>query len=79
MSGSGKRTLTKQEQEYLHHMIPHHQLAVDMSEELLKTTNDSNLIHMCRTIIWQQKYEIWLMTDMLQNGTGWSSSLLSDK
>lgn len=76
MSGSGKRKLTPQEEEFLRHMIPHHQLAVDMAVELLKTTNDPNLIHMCRNIIQQQNYEIWLMKDMLSNGTGWNSSLL---
>jgi uncharacterized protein (DUF305 family) len=71
------RKLTPEEGEFLRHMIPHHQMAVDMSVELLKTTNDSNLIHMCRNIIWQQNYEIWLMKDMLNNGTGWNSSLLN--
>lgn len=76
MSSSGKRKLTPEEEEFLRHMIPHHQVAVDMSVELLKTTNDSNLIHMCRNIIWQQRYEIWLMQDMLNNGTGWNSTLL---
>jgi uncharacterized protein (DUF305 family) len=71
------RKLTPEEEEFLRHMIPHHQMAVDMSVELLKRTNDSNLIHMCQNIIWQQNYEIWLMKDMLNNGTGWNSSLLN--
>jgi uncharacterized protein (DUF305 family) len=49
---------------YLEHMIPHHQVAVDMSLLLQKTTNNPIMRHMCRKIIWQQNYEISLMTDM---------------
>jgi uncharacterized protein (DUF305 family) len=50
--------------EYIEHMIPHHQVAVDMSELLIPNTNDPLILHLCRNIIKKQKYEIWEMTHM---------------
>lgn len=52
---------------YIKHMIHHHQVAVDMSEHLLKYTRDPRMISLCRDIIWLQKYEIWQMRNMLQS------------
>jgi len=52
---------------YINHMIHHHQVAVDMSEHLLKYTQDPRMILLCRDIIWLQKYEIWQMNNMLQS------------
>ena len=52
---------------FLVHMIPHHQVAVDMSKLLLKTTCTPYMIDMCRNIIRLQSYEIWLMT-LIVNG-----------
>jgi uncharacterized protein (DUF305 family) len=50
--------------EYIEHMIPHHQVAVDMSELLIPKTNDPFILHLCRNIIKKQQYEIWEMTHM---------------
>ena len=50
--------------EYLEHMIPHHQVAVDMSELLIPTTINPDMLHLCRNIIRKQKYEIWEMEIM---------------
>jgi len=50
--------------EYLEHMIPHHQVAVDMSNLLIPKTNDPFILHLCRDIIRKQEYEIWEMTLM---------------
>ena len=50
--------------EYIEHMIPHHQVAVDMSELLIPNTNDPLILHLCRNIIKKQKYEIWELTHM---------------
>lgn len=57
------------EYEYLLHMIPHHQVAIDMSELMIKHSNDPNILHTCRNIIRKQKYEIWEMNMMKSHGT----------
>jgi len=50
--------------EYLEHMIPHHQVAVDISILLQKKTKNPEMQDILRKIIWVQKYEIQLMRDM---------------
>tara|TARA_B110000027_G_C16065327_1_gene276460 strand:+ start:83 stop:694 length:612 start_codon:yes stop_codon:yes gene_type:complete len=50
--------------EYLEHMIPHHQVAVDMSNLLVPVTTNPIMLHLCRTITKKQNYEIWEMTMM---------------
>ena len=50
--------------EYLEHMIPHHQVAIDMSDMLVPHTRDPIMLHLCRDITRKQKYEIWEMTLM---------------
>ena len=46
-------------------MIPHHQVAIDMSEKLIKITRNPIMIELCREIIWQQKYEIQIMNSVI--------------
>jgi uncharacterized protein (DUF305 family) len=53
--------------EYLKHMIPHHQVAIDMSELLIPKTSNPLMLQLCRDIIRVQKYEIWEMSMMLEN------------
>ena len=55
------------DQGYLEHMIPHHQVAVDMSKRLLLHTNNSYLLDFCRKLIIDQQYEILLMNDLLKS------------
>ena len=55
------------EKEYLEHMIPHHQVAVDMSIRVLKHTNNQTIIKLANDIIINQKYEIWYMKNLLIN------------
>ena len=50
--------------EYLEHMIPHHQVAIDMSNLLIPETKNPVTLHLCRDIIRKQSYEIWEMTMM---------------
>ena len=50
--------------EYIEHMIPHHQVAVDMSYMLIPNTQDPIILNLCRNIIRKQKYEIWEMNHM---------------
>lgn len=53
--------------EYLEHMIPHHQVAIDMSKLLIPHTQNPIMLHLCRDIIRKQGYEIWEMTMMKSN------------
>jgi uncharacterized protein (DUF305 family) len=43
---------------YIQHMIPHHQVAVDMSKKLLKTTQNDFIIDLAYKIIHNQQSEI---------------------
>ena len=53
------------DKEYLEHMIPHHQVAVDISILLQKKTKDPEMQDILRKLIWVQNYEIQLMRDMV--------------
>ena len=48
-------------------MIPHHQVAIDMSRRLLLHTNHSYLMEFCRKLIIDQQGEIYLMNNLLKN------------
>ena len=50
---------------YIKHMIPHHQVAVDMSKVLLKNTKNDFMIYLTNRIIRSQNEEIILLNDML--------------
>jgi uncharacterized protein (DUF305 family) len=56
-------------QSYLEHMIPHHQVAIDMSKRLLLYTNNSYLLEFCKKLIIDQQGEIFLMNNLLKNNT----------
>ena len=53
--------------EYLTHMIPHHQVAVDISLLLQEITKNPTMQKILRELIWTQRYEINLMKEMLNN------------
>ena len=50
---------------YLEHMIPHHQVAVDMSKRLLLHTKNPYLIEFCKMLIIEQQAEILYMNQLL--------------
>ncbi len=56
--------------QYLEHMIPHHQVAIDMSELLIPKTNNPVMLLLCRDIIRKQGYEIWEMEMMKRKLSG---------
>lgn len=60
------------EKMYLEHMIPHHQVAVDMSKTLLKHTNNDFMIAFAYRIIRSQQDEINYMTQLLERLKWWS-------
>jgi Domain of unknown function (DUF6321)/Domain of unknown function (DUF305) len=61
-----KDSLTAEEHEFLVDMIEHHQMGVVMSNEVLKTTDDDDIMFMAFSIIYQQKNEIETMKEMLK-------------
>lgn len=56
------------DKEFLKHMIPHHQVAIDMSKKILETSNDPTIIYLARNIIYNQTDEILTMENMLLSG-----------
>ena len=52
------------DREYLLHMIPHHQVAVDISVLLQKTSKSPKMQEIFRQLIWTQRYEIKMMEEM---------------
>tara|TARA_B100000941_G_C28419884_1_gene508199 strand:+ start:45 stop:689 length:645 start_codon:yes stop_codon:yes gene_type:complete len=56
---------------YLEHMIPHHQVAVDMCHRLLKHTKNDFLRALCYDIIREQEYEILKMNELLESYDVW--------
>ena len=62
---------------YLEHMIPHHQVAIDMSKRLLLHTNNSYLLVFCRKLIVDQQSEIYLMNNLLKNTYTYKSHLFN--
>jgi uncharacterized protein (DUF305 family) len=53
--------------DYLIHMIPHHQVAVDVSIDLQKTSKNPVMQTLLRKLIWTQQREIMMMRDLLNN------------
>ena len=64
--------------QYLEHMIPHHQVAIDMSKRLLLHTNHSYLMEFCRKLIIDQEGEIFYMNNLLQSNYTHKSELLNN-
>ena len=56
---------------YLEHMIPHHQVAIDMSRRVLKHTKNDFIKALCYDIIREQQYEILKMNELLKNFDIW--------
>jgi uncharacterized protein (DUF305 family) len=52
--------------DFLKGMIPHHQGAIEMSEELIKKSKDKELKAFAQKIIDAQKVEVKLMQDLLK-------------
>jgi uncharacterized protein (DUF305 family) len=55
------------DQDYLLHMIPHHQVAVDVSIDMQKKSTIPLMQEILRQLIWTQNREIALMKDLYKN------------
>ena len=65
------------DKEYLEHMIPHHQVAVDISIMLQKKTKNPVMQEILRKLIWTQNYEIHMMKHMLSTMTNTSNKKMN--
>ena len=54
---------------FIKHMISHHQIAIDISIEHIKNTKNNIIIKILRELIWTQKYEIMMMKEELNHKT----------
>ena len=50
-------------------MIPHHQMAIDISIQHIKNTKSDIIMKVLRELIWTQKYEIIMMLEELKHKT----------
>ena len=57
-------------------MIPHHQVAVDMSRKILQTTNNDFIINLAYNIIHSQQLEITNLYYLLQSKNMFRSNIL---
>ena len=55
------------DRQYLEHMIPHHQVAVDISILRQKKSKSPVMQEIFRKLIWTQNYEISMMREMLES------------
>ena len=61
---------------YMKHMIPHHQVAVDMSKKILKTTNNDFIIDLAYKIIHDQQLEITNLYSLSKSTNMFESNIL---
>ena len=61
---------------YIQHMIPHHQVAVDMSKKILNATNNDFIIDLAYKIIHNQQLEIAKLYYLLKSEYVFESSIL---
>jgi len=61
---------------YIQHMIPHHQVAVDMSKKILKTTKNDFIIDLAYKIIRSQQLEITKLYYLSKSKNMFESNLL---
>jgi len=61
---------------YIQHMIPHHQVAVDISKTILKTTNNNFIIDFAYKIIRDQQAEISKLYSLSKSSYSFESNIL---
>ena len=61
---------------YIQHMIPHHQVAVDMSKIILKTTNNNFIVDFAYKTIHNQQAEIILLHNLLKSKYSFESNIV---
>lgn len=61
---------------YIEHMIPHHQVAIDMSKRILESTNNNFIIDLAYKIIYSQQLEIFKLSELLKSKNMFESTIL---
>jgi uncharacterized protein (DUF305 family) len=51
--------------QFLEYMIAHHQVAVNMAKQVLRSSQNQYILELARKMVWQQGYEITMMHAML--------------
>lgn len=62
-----RKQIAINDKQYLEAMIEHHSMAVFMSEEILKKTDNYDVAKLAKNIIQTQNDELQFMTDLLKN------------
>ena len=63
---SGLANLTPEETTFLRDMIEHHKMALVLAKDVLRTTNDYDVMSLSYSIMQTQSNEIALMQEMLR-------------
>jgi len=63
---SGLANLTPEETTFLRDMIEHHKMALVMARDILRTTNDYDVMSLSYSIIQNQTNEIALMQELIR-------------
>jgi uncharacterized protein (DUF305 family) len=61
---------------YIEHMIPHHQVAIDMSKMLLKNTDNDMMIWLAYRIIKDQQQEVIILDNLKKSKYKYKSNLI---
>ena len=61
---------------YIQHMIPHHQDAIDMSKQIIKTTNNNFIIDLAYKIIRDQQSESIILYNLSKSGYSFESNIV---
>jgi len=61
---------------YIQHMIPHHQVAIDMSKRILESTNNNFIIDLAYKIIYSQQLEIFKLSELSKSKNMFESTIL---
>lgn len=67
------------DEEFLKHMIPHHQMAIDISIQHSQNTKSDIIMKIMRELIWTQKYEVLLMRAELKRNTENMSEIVTNQ
>jgi uncharacterized protein (DUF305 family) len=59
--------LTLEEQKFLTDMIQHHKMALVMAKDVLRSTDDYDIMSLAYSIVQTQSNEIALMSEMLRS------------
>jgi uncharacterized protein (DUF305 family) len=57
------------DEDFLKHMIPHHQMAIDISIQHIENTKSDIIMKVLRELIWTQNYEVIIMLAELKHKT----------